>query len=118
MKYFKLKQGLENSTYLTAENYEMKLKELPREEQKKYSENKEDNSGKRYFAICPACDNTTQIIGLYSKSDNIKLPYNPDCSARHKVLAGSQGVEGSQHPNRSFKNWLTEMCISHAIQDF
>ena len=40
MKYFKLKQGLENSTYLTAENYEMKLKELPREEHKKYSENK------------------------------------------------------------------------------
>lgn len=75
MKYFKLKQGLENSTYLTAENYEIKLKELPREEQKKYSENKEDNSGKRYFAICPACDNPTQIIGLYSKSDNIKLPY-------------------------------------------
>lgn len=75
MKYFKLKQGLENSTYLTAENYEMKLKELPREEQKKYSENKEDNSGKRYFAICPACDNPTQIIGLYSKSDNNNLPY-------------------------------------------
>ena len=41
-----------------------------------------------------------------------------DCSARRKVLAGSKGVEGSQHPNRSFKNWLTEMCISHAIQDF
>lgn len=92
MKYFKLKQGFENSTYLTPENYELKLKELPKKEQKKYWENKEDNSGKRYFAICPACDNPTQIIGLYSKSDNIKLPYAKHYNRDTKIAEHDERV--------------------------
>lgn len=30
---------------------------------------------KSYFAVCPACDNPIQIIGLYKKSERTDKPY-------------------------------------------
>lgn len=73
MKIFKLHTGNEEARNLTRDNYKEAMLELPREERGDYSE--PTVNGRRYFAVCPACDNPTQIIGLYTKSDNVKLPY-------------------------------------------
>lgn len=34
-----------------------------------------DDGEPRYFAICPACNNPTQIIGLYKLPANVYHPY-------------------------------------------
>lgn len=83
MKIFKLHQGNEEARNLTRENYKEAVLELPKEERGDYSEPTEN--GRRYFAVCPACDNPTQIIGLYTKSDNVKLPYAKHYNRDSKV---------------------------------
>ena len=83
MKIFKLHTGNEEAKTLTRQNYKEAMLELPKEERENYSESTEN--GRRYFAVCPACDNPTQIIGLYTKSDNVKLPYAKHYNRDSKV---------------------------------
>lgn len=83
MKIFKLHTGNEEARNLTRDNYKEAMLELPREERGDYSE--PTKNGRRYFAVCPACDNPTQIIGLYTKSDNVKLPYAKHYNRDSKV---------------------------------
>lgn len=76
MKLIKLHVGNEIPIHLTRENYNNAIMEMTEEDQEKYSEQISEKPRRmRYFAVCPACDNPTQIVGLYSKSDSTKLPY-------------------------------------------
>ena len=69
MKIFKLHTGInEVPIELTKENYENSIR--GKDECKKISFGKTS-----YFAICPACDNPIQIVGLYSKTDGTRFPY-------------------------------------------
>lgn len=88
MKIFKLHTGNEEARNLTRDNYKEAMLELPREERGDYSE--PTKNGRRYFAVCPACDNPTQIIGLYTKSDNMKLPYAKHYNRDSKVAKHSE----------------------------
>lgn len=88
MKIFKLHTGNEEARNLTRDNYKEAMLELPREERGDYSE--PTKNGRRYFAVCPACDNPTQIIGLYTKSDNVKLPYAKHYNRDSKVAKHSE----------------------------
>ena len=83
MKIFKLHTGNEEARNLTRDNYKEAVLELPKEERENYSEPTEN--GRRYFAVCSAYDNPTQIIGLYTKSDNVKLPYAKHYNRDSKV---------------------------------
>lgn len=68
MKVFKLHTGInEVPIELTKENYESAIR--GKKEYKKISFGKTS-----YFAICPACDNPIQIVGLYIK-DKTRFPY-------------------------------------------
>lgn len=68
MKCFKLRTGKSQVYQLEKEIYEKKQLNGP------YVEIEKDKPA-RYFAVCPACDNPIQIIGLYSKSDNSPSVY-------------------------------------------
>ena len=54
---------------LAKENYLTKTKK-----DKRYSAVGKDQC-KRDFAVCPACDNPIQIIGVYKKLENTDKPY-------------------------------------------
>ena len=60
MKIFKLHTGNEEARNLTRDNYKEAVLELPKEERENYSKSTEN--GRRYFAVCPACDNPTSEI--------------------------------------------------------
>ena len=64
MKKFKLRTGKNQVYSLTKEVYE-KVTLL----RKPYRQQEKDGST-HYFAVCPACDNPIQIIGLYAKTDS------------------------------------------------
>ena len=72
MKKFKLRTGKNQVYSLTKEVYE-KVKLL----RKPYRQQEKDGST-HYFAVCPACDNSIQIIGLYAKTNS-----TPDIYGRH-----------------------------------
>lgn len=64
MKKFKLHIGKNHVYHLTKEIYEdATLLKKPYKQQEK-------NGSTHYFAVCPACDNPIQIIGLYAKTDS------------------------------------------------
>lgn len=64
MKKFKLHIGKNHVYPLTKEIYEdATLLKKPYKQQEK-------NGSTHYFAVCPACDNPIQIIGLYAKTDS------------------------------------------------
>lgn len=69
MKCFKLRTGKNQVYQLEKEIYEKKT-----QLNEPYVEIEKDKPA-RYFAVCPACDNPIQIIGLYSKSDNSPSVY-------------------------------------------
>ena len=51
-----------------------------------YSE-PENPQKSRHYAVCPACDNPVQIIGLYKQSAHTDKPYAKHYSANIKDLA-------------------------------
>ena len=69
VRRFKLHQGLSKIYDISRENYE----ELVQENSKYVFTGKD--KVKRYFAICPACDNPIQLVGLYKKLKNTDHPY-------------------------------------------
>lgn len=69
MRRFKLHTGEYPVYELTKENYLTKTKK-----DKRYSAVGKDQC-KRDFAVCPACDNPIQIIGIYKKLENTDKPY-------------------------------------------
>lgn len=69
MKRFKVKQGPAEIFDISRDEYEKQTK-LNR----KYHEKGKDGE-LRSFAICPACDNPIQILGLYKKLKNTEKPY-------------------------------------------
>lgn len=69
MRRFKVTQGAAEVHDLTKEIYEKAVAN-----KEKYSEKGKDDE-QRFFAICPACDNPIQIIGLYKKLKNTDRPY-------------------------------------------
>lgn len=69
MRKFKLHKGVSPIYDLTVEEYE---KRAPQGRPYKFVG--KDNEMRR-FAICPACDNPIQIIGIYKKCKNTDKPY-------------------------------------------
>ena len=69
MRRFKLHTGEYPVYELTKENYLAKTKK-----DRRYSSVGKDQC-KRNFAVCPACDNPIQIIGLCKKLENTDKPY-------------------------------------------
>ena len=86
MRKFKLKQGNEKVYDLTKKNY-IQLTKYG----KKYHQKGKDQKV-RCFAICPACDNPIQIVGLFKQVKNTDRSYgkhyNHDITiAKHNELA-------------------------------
>jgi len=69
MRRFKLVPGNGKPYDITKKNFE----ELTKKE-KPYMVTGKDGK-KRYFGICPACDNPVQLLGLYKKLENTDNPY-------------------------------------------
>lgn len=69
MDVFKTEVGKEESILITEENYKKATKGYD-----KYWR-KENNNRKKYYAVCPLCDNPIQIIGLYKAHEDGKNPY-------------------------------------------
>ncbi len=69
MKKFKLHTGISEIYRISTETYEKAVANNPN-----YIYTGRDNV-KRYFAVCPACDNPIQLIGLYKKLENTDRPY-------------------------------------------
>ena len=69
MRWFKLHTREYPLYELAKENYLTKTKK-----DKRYSAVGKDQC-KRDFAVCPACDNPIQIIGVYKKLENTDKPY-------------------------------------------
>ena len=58
MKRFKVHVNIDEPHDINKDNYEKYVKHDPHYEKK-------TAKGKRYYAVCPACDNPIQIIGMY-----------------------------------------------------
>ncbi len=69
MRRFKLYTGYAESYEITKENYEREVRG-----RKDFTYIGVDGV-RRSFAICPACDNPIQLIGLYKKLENTDRPY-------------------------------------------
>lgn len=69
MRRFKLHTGYADSYEITKENYEREVRG-----RKDFTYIGVDGV-RRSFAICPACDNPIQLIGLYKKLENTDRPY-------------------------------------------
>lgn len=69
MKRFKLHQGMEESFLISRENFEVKT----RLEEPYVSRGKDGE--KQFFAVCPACENPIQLIGIYKELKNTDQPY-------------------------------------------
>ncbi|MCC8097011.1 MAG: hypothetical protein LIO44_00255 [Eubacterium sp.] len=69
MKYFKLKTGVSEIFEIEKNRFDYVT-----DKKKPYYEMEGDTSA-RHFAVCPACDNPIQIIGLYKKLKNSQKPY-------------------------------------------
>lgn len=83
---FKLKQGMNPPYEITRNNFEkFTLNAYP------YNQVGKDHK-LRNFAVCPACDNPIQLIGLYKKSKNTDRPYG-----KHYV----KGIPGLANYNRT-----------------
>lgn len=70
MKKFKLRPGLHEEIYEISRS---KFEELTRNHEP-YTMIEKDGE-KKNFAVCPACDNPIQLIGLYKKLENTAQPY-------------------------------------------
>ncbi|MET0017979.1 hypothetical protein [Oscillibacter sp.] len=69
MDIFKLKPGMSHIYPVSPENYEAATGQA-----RKYR--KESRTGESYFAVCPACDNPIQLIGLYKNTaESGRKPY-------------------------------------------
>lgn len=69
MRNFKLKLGLNEVFEITRINFEKQtLKKSPYRKKMK-------NNETGYFAVCPACNNPIQLIGLYSSMEHTDHPY-------------------------------------------
>ncbi len=69
MDIFKLKPGMSHIYPVRPENYETATGQA-----EKYR--KESRTGESYFAVCPACDNPIQLIGLYKNTaESGRKPY-------------------------------------------
>lgn len=69
MHKFKVKTGANKVYELNKEVFE----EVTKQESLYYTQNKKNESIQ--FAVCPACDNPIEIIGLYKNLKNTKRPY-------------------------------------------
>ena len=66
MNVFKLKPGSDEKILISQENFEKYTgKEFP------YCVDHGFNR-KSYYAVCPACDNPIQFVGLYQKTSDVK----------------------------------------------
>ena len=73
MDVYKTKVGQTTHTKITVTNFERDtLKEAP------YYQAGKPGKGSLHFAVCPACENPIQILGLYKK-----LAHTPDPYAKH-----------------------------------
>lgn len=69
MKYFKLRQGAQKIFPITKKDFEESTK-------KKAPYVARGTDGEiRCFAVCPACDNPIQLIGIYKKIQSSDAPY-------------------------------------------
>lgn len=68
MDVFKLKPGLNKI-------YPISLDQFTEATSKDSRYFHEDGDKKHFFAVCPACDNPIQIIGLYAKEGSTRKPY-------------------------------------------
>ena len=67
MDTFKLKVGLHPSYKITTKNFEDKTGN-------KYPYVQDQGKNKSRYAVCPACDNPIQIVGLYKNSvEGVKI---------------------------------------------
>ena len=122
MHKFKLKQGNEKPYDITIENFE----KLTGQE-KPYVETGADGI-KRYFGICPACDNPIQLIGLYKELKNMDNPYrkhyNKDVAIAIHNEQAYQFCPYSSHiynnAERMLKDELTEFerNIYYTVRDY
>lgn len=69
MDVFKTSPGVNESILITEENY----KNATKAKADYYVQN--NAKGKKYYAVCPLCDNPIQIIGLYKKHQDGRKPY-------------------------------------------
>jgi hypothetical protein len=81
MDTFKLKVGLHPSYKITTKNFEDKTGN-------KYPYVQDQGMNKSRFAVCPACDNPIQIVGLYKNSvEGGKKPHGKHCSHSIRGIA-------------------------------
>ncbi|MBI9112367.1 hypothetical protein [Maridesulfovibrio ferrireducens] len=78
MNIYKLKTSETNYKILSSEGFEMATKKLP-----PYYEKQEKHE--LHFAVCPACNNPVQIIGLNKKLQHTDHPY---AKHYHKSIRG------------------------------
>lgn len=71
MRYYKLKQGIYEYEIFEIEEKSFELNTMMKKPY--YQENK--NNEMQQYAVCPACDNPIEIIGLYKKIKNTDKPY-------------------------------------------
>lgn len=80
MKKFKIHQGVYEAHNISRENFEKLTKN-----KEPYCQNGKDGT-KRYFGICPACDNPIVLVGLYTKDESFR-PYGKHSSKGVKKSA-------------------------------
>lgn len=81
MKYCKLKTGTDDAFIIEKSAFETKTKQ----DYPYYTAG--EHNEQRQFAVCPACDNPIQIIGLYKKLKNTDKPYGKHYMGDVKGLA-------------------------------
>ena len=112
MKIFKLKVGSSKIYELNKNIFELQTK------QKKPFYTFNNSNEEIQYAVCPACDNPIQIIGLYKKLKNTDKPYGRHCIHSVARLAeyNQQAYDFCPYSKKSFnvnpqsrKGKLTEL---------
>ena len=113
MRYYKLKQGSQEIFEIEKEQFENKTNI-----DKPYYIYKESKKDYSQYAVCPACDNPIEIIGLYKLPKNTNYPYGKHYTKSIKDLAkyNQQAYEFCPYSSKQTK--VTKQSRKPKLTDF
>lgn len=112
MRYYKLNQGIHEIFEIEKESFELNtMMKKPY-----YQENKHNEM--QQYAVCPACDNPIEIIGLYKKIKNTNKPYGKHYPKSIDGIAVYNKQAYEFCPYSSQKNQITKEHRKELLTDF
>mgnify|MGYP001622854295 CR=1 FL=1 len=112
MRYYKLNQGIQEIFEIEKNSFELNTKM----KEPYYQKNKNDEMVQ--YAVCPACDNPIEIIGLYKKLKNTNKPYGKHYpkTINRVAIYNQQAYEFC--PYSSQKIQISKDCRKELLTDF